>query len=91
MWLSDAVPSIGTLFGILARGLSGAGGQVSCGQRARPHMGTACRAESSLELKQLTQLCESPFETFRRNQVKAGWGARWLSSGSSLTQQTADD
>ncbi len=58
MWLSDAVPSIGTLFGILARGLSGAGGQVSCGQCARPHMGTACRAESSLELKQLTQLCE---------------------------------
>ena len=72
MWLSDAVPSIGTLFGTLARSLSGAGGLVSCGQRARPHVGTACSAESSLELKQLTQPCESPFETFRRNQVKAG-------------------
>ena len=72
MWLSEYVPFIGTIFGALAWSLSGPSSQASCSQCARPDMGTACRAESSLELKQLTQPCESPFETFRRNQVKAG-------------------
>ena len=72
MWLSEYVPSIGTLFGTLARSLPGPRGQISRSQRARPDMGTACRVESSFELKQLTQTCESPFEAFRRNQVKAG-------------------
>jgi hypothetical protein len=72
MWLSEYVPFIGTLFGTLARSLSGTDRQTSRSQRARPHMGTACRAESSLELKQLTQSCESSFEVFRRNQVKTG-------------------
>jgi hypothetical protein len=72
MWLSEYVPFIGTLFGTLARSLSGTKRQTSRCQRACPDMGTACRAESSLELKQLTQPCKSPFETSRRNQVKAG-------------------
>ena len=71
MWLSEYVSFIGT-FGTLARSLSGTDRQTSRSQRARPNMGKACRAESSLELKQLTQPCESPFETSRRNQVKAG-------------------
>jgi hypothetical protein len=74
MWLSDAVPFNGA-FGSLARSLSGPGSQASRSQFARPNMGKACRAESSLELKQLTQPCESPFETSCRNQVKAGGGS----------------
>jgi hypothetical protein len=90
MWLSDAVPSNGT-FGTLARSLSGPGSQASRSQFARPDMGTACRAESSLELKQLTQPSSRLSRRLAEIRSRQAEGARWLSSGSSLTQQTADN
>jgi hypothetical protein len=84
MRLSESVPFNGA-FGKLARSPCGTCSQTSRSQRTRPDMGTACRAESSRELKQLTKPASHISGCLAEIRSRQAEGARWLGSGSSLT------